>query len=322
MAVDVNRPPADAVGRVACVGCGVIGGGWAALFLARGHDVIAFAPSAAEEAPLRHLVEAAWPSLDRLGLSTGASPDRLAFTTDLGTAVADADFVQESVPEDLDLKQRLFAGFDDLVPPGVVIASSTSGFAMTDIQARCRTAARTTIGHPFNPPYIVPLVEVVGGARTAPETVEWTAAFYTHVGKSVLRLSQEVPGFVANRLQEALWREALHMVAAGEATVEEIDAAVTDGPGLRWAAMGPCLTFHLAGGDGGMARMLDHFGPALEEPWTRLKAPPLTDELHRRMVDGCDAAAAGRSVFDLVRHRDACLVDFLECLERRRDAPA
>ena len=322
MANDVKRPPVNAVGRVACVGCGVIGGGWAALFLARGHDVAAFAPSSAEEAPLRQLIEFAWPSLERLGLAGGTSPDRLTFTTDLGSAVGDAEFVQESVPEDPGLKQRLFADFDDLVQSDVVISSSTSGFAMTDIQARCRTAQRTVVGHPFNPPYIVPLVEVVGGTRTDAEAIDWLADFYTHVGKSVLRLDQEVPGFVANRLQEALWREALHMVAAGEATVEEIDAAIADGPGLRWAAMGPCLTFHLAGGEGGMGRMLDHFGPALEELWTRLAAPPLSDDLHRRMVDGCDAAAAGRSVADLVRHRDACLVDFLECLDRRRAASA
>ena len=317
-----GRKEPDAVERIACVGCGVIGGGWAAQFLAQGYTVTAYAPEAAEEAVLKRLVDAAWPAMERLGLAPGASPDRLSFTTDLGDAVADADFVQESAPENLPLKHRLFAELDDLMPPDVVIGSSTSGFAMTDIQAHCRFPGRAVVGHPFNPPYLIPLVEVVGGERTDPDVVDWVVAFYELAGKKVLRMERELPGFIANRLQDAIWREALHMVANDEATVEQLDDAITWGPGLRWAIMGPCLTFHLAGGEGGMAHMLDHFGPALEEPWTRLEAPPLTKELRDSMVEGCEQEAAERSIADLVRERDTCLVEILDALENgRRGAP-
>ncbi|MGH2523298.1 MAG: 3-hydroxyacyl-CoA dehydrogenase family protein, partial [Anaerolineales bacterium] len=172
------------------------------------------------------------------------------------------------------------------------------------------------VGHPFNPPYLIPLVEVVGGEKTDPAAVDWTVAFYDHSGKYGLKMARELPGFLANRLQEAVWREALHMVAAGEATVEEIDASMAYGPGLRCALMGPCLTFHLAGGEGGMAHMLDHFGPALLEPWTRLVAPELTQELRDRMVAGCEREAAGRSIQELERQRDEFLVDLLGVLEK------
>jgi len=203
-----------------------------------------------------------------------------------------------------------------------VIASSTSGFAMTMLQADCARPERCVVGHPFNPPYLIPLVEVVGGEQTDPAAVDWLAAFYAAVGKRPLRLSRELPGFVGNRLQEAMWREALHMVAAGEATVEEIDESIAYGPGLRWAQMGPCLTFHLAGGSGGIAHMLDHFGAALLEPWTRLQAPPLTPELRERIVDGCLREADGRSVAELERTRDEFLAELLQLVERFGVGPA
>ena len=219
------------------------------------------------------MVEANWPLLERMGLREGASPDRLAFHDQLAGAVAGADVVQENAPEDGAVKRRVLADIDRAARPEVVIASSTSGFAMTMLQADCAHPERCVVGHPFNPPYLIPVVEVVGGERTDPAAVDWLTAFYASTGKRPLRLSRELPGFVGNRLQEAMWREALHMVAAGEATVEEIDASIAFGPGLRWALMGPCLTFHLAGGGGGMAHMLDHFGAALLEPWTRLPAP-------------------------------------------------
>jgi carnitine 3-dehydrogenase len=236
----------------------------------------------------------------------------------LEAAVTDAEFVQESAPERLDLKRELLAAIDRAAPPETVIGSSTSGFAMSEMQPDAPGAARMVVGHPFNPPYLIPLVEVVGGARTDPAAVAWAVAFYRAAGKYPLELERELPGFIANRLQDALWREALHMVAAGEATVGQIDAAIRAGPGLRWPIMGPCLTFHLAGGAGGMAHMLDHFGPALEEPWTRLEAPPLTRELRDRMVAGCAAEAAGRSVAELIRERDAKLVAILKALAANR----
>jgi carnitine 3-dehydrogenase len=308
------RPEPAQVRRVACVGAGVIGGGWAAHFLARGYDVIAWDPAPDGEARVRALVATAWPALEALGLAADAAPDRLRVASSLEDAVADAEFVQESAPERLELKRELLRALDRRAPPEVVIGSSTSGFAMSDMQPDAPGAARMVVGHPFNPPYLIPLVELVGGARTDPDAVAWAAAFYRAAGKCALVLEHELPGFIANRLQDAMWREALHMVAAGEATVAQIDAAIREGPGLRWPIMGPCLTFHLAGGPGGMAHMLDHFGPALEEPWTRLQAPPLTPELRARMVEGCAAEAAGRSTLELARERDAKLVAILKAL--------
>jgi carnitine 3-dehydrogenase len=311
--VTVRPEPAE-VQRIACIGAGVIGGGWAAHFLARGYEVVAWDPAPDAEARLRELVATAWPALAALGLAADASPEGLTFATTLEEAVAKAEFVQESAPERLELKRELLQALDRAAPPTVVIGSSTSGFAMSAMQPDAPGAARMVVGHPFNPPYLIPLVEVIGGVRTDPQAVAWAAAFYRAAGKYALELQRELPGFIANRLQDAMWREALHMVATGEATVAQIDAAITTGPGLRWPIMGPCLTFHLAGGAGGMAHMLDHFGPALEQPWTRLEAPPLTRELRDRMVEGCAAEAAGRSIADLVRERDAKLVAILKAL--------
>ncbi|MGC0386010.1 3-hydroxyacyl-CoA dehydrogenase NAD-binding domain-containing protein [Streptomyces sp. SAI-129] len=311
------------VRRVACVGAGVIGGGWVAHFLARGYDVTAWDPAPDASRKLRRLVDAAWPTLTLLGLADGASTDRLTVADTLEEAVADADFVQESAPEKLDLKRDLLARLDAATPPGVVIASSTSGYPMTDMQTAAADPSRLVVGHPFNPPYLIPLVEVVGGERTDPAAVAWAARFYEVAGKSVITMDNEVPGFIANRLQEALWREALHMVANGEATVRDIDLSITEGPGLRWAVMGPMLTFALAGGEGGMAHMLDHFGPSLKSPWTRLAAPELDRELYDAVVAGCDEAADGRSLADLVAERDRGVVEVLRAtgrLDRAEDS--
>lgn len=304
------------VRRVACVGAGVIGGGWAAHFLARGYDVTAWDPAPDAADRLRRLVAAAWPALEQLGLADGASQDRLTVTATLEEAVAEAQFVQESAPEKLDLKRDLLARLDAAAPAGTVIASSTSGYPMTDMQTEAADPGRLVVGHPFNPPYLIPLVEVVGGDRTAPAAVEWASRFYAVAGKSVITMDREVPGFIANRLQEALWREALHMVANGEATVQEIDASITEGPGLRWAVMGPMLTFALAGGEGGMAHMLDHFGPSLKSPWTRLEAPELDRALYEAVVAGCEEAADGRSIADLVAERDRGVIDVLRATGR------
>jgi carnitine 3-dehydrogenase len=312
----MSRPAPEEVRTVVCVGAGVIGGGWAAYFLARGYRVLAWDPATDAETRLRHVVDQAWPALTDLGLAPGASTDHLVFEPDLDAACAQADFVQESAPEDLELKRTLLVDIDAATPDDVVISSSTSGYAMTDMQVRCAHPERTVVGHPFNPPYLIPLVEVVGGIRTSPEVVAWASDFFRHAGKSVITMDREVPGFIANRLQEALWREALHMVAAGEATVEQIDLSITDGPGLRWPVQGPMLTFHLAGGQGGMAHMLDHFGPSLLSPWTRLQAAELTPELRDAVVDGCEREAAGRSIDDLVAERDRGVIAVLRALDR------
>ena len=303
-----------AVSRVCCIGAGPIGAGWAACFLARGYKVASYLHEPSEEAALRALIDTAWVSLEALGLAEGASLGNLRCTSDLAEAVAEAEFVQESAPEDMQLKQNLYEKLGKLVAGNVVIASSTSGLPMSDIQARCSTPERTVVGHPFNPPYLLPLVEIVGGSKTDPAAVQWLADFYEVAGKAPLVLSKEVPGFIATRLQEAIWREALHMITNGEASVEDIDFAIVNGPGPRWAMMGPCLTYHLGGGEGGMAYCLDQFGPSLKLPWSRLAAPELTDELRAQLVEGSARLAGDRDYASLNRERDAGLVAIRKAL--------
>ena len=315
----MKRPLPSDVRRVTCIGAGPIGGGWAAFFLSRGFEVTVYIHDQREADALNRLIDNAWASLVELGLPDGANREQLTIVSDLVQAVADTQFVQECAPENLTLKQSLYEQLGQLVPSDVVIASSTSGLMMTDIQADCPTPERTVVGHPFNPPYLMPLVEVAGGEETSNDTVQWVEAFYRHIGKEPVVLNQELPGFIATRLQEAIWREALHMVANGEATVEQIDQAVINGPGPRWALMGPCMVFHVGGGEGGMAYNLEQFGPALELPWTRLKAPPLTDELRERMVDGCEAMAGGRDFRALSKEMNDGLVAIAKVLAERRD---
>ena len=302
----------ESIDTVACVGAGTIGGGWAAYFLSRGLRVRVWDPSPVAGEKLARLIDTAWPALTRLGLAEGADKDAWTIHTDLAEALDGAGFVQESAPEDLAMKQDLLLGIARAAAEDVVIASSTSGYPMTDMAEAAAAeglADRLVVGHPFNPPYLIPLVAVVGGQQTAPAAVDWASDWYRAIGKSVITMDREVPGFIANRLQEALWREALHMVNEGEATVDQIDRAITDGPGLRWPLQGPMLTFALAGGEGGMAHMLDHFGPSLLSPWTRLTAPELTQELRDAVVTGCDDEADGRSFPDLVTARDAAIIE-------------
>ena len=311
-------PDPSSVTRVTTLGAGPIGGGWAAHFLARGYDVTAYINSEAERPALMAVIDTGWISLKALGLAEGASRDRLVVTTDLDAAVRDAQFIQESAPERLELKQALYRRLGEVAPKDCVIASSTSGLMMTDIQKDCPTPERTVIGHPFNPPYLLPLVEIIGGKKTNPAAVGWAAAFYRHAGKAPLVMKKEIPGFVATRLQEALWREALHMVANGEATPEDIDNALMNGPAPRMAVQGQCMAFHVACGEGGMATNLDQFGPALKWPWTRLAAPELTQELRDRMVDGCNAIAAGRLFEDMAAQRDREIVAVLKAIRAER----
>jgi len=304
----LNQSP-EAVRRVTCIGAGPIGGGWAAHFLAQGYEVTSYLHDASEQDALQRLLKTAWASVEEIGLAKGASLDNFNWTTDLKEATENAEFIQESAPEVLELKQDLYQKLGEIVDPQVVIASSTSGLSMTDIQARCSTPERTIVGHPFNPPYLLPLVEMIGGEKTTARTVDWTVEFYKVAGKAPLVMNKEVPGFIATRLQEAIWREALHMVANGEATVEQIDQAVVNGPGPRWALMGPCEIFHIGGGEGGMAYCLDQFGPALKLPWTRLVAPELTPELRKAMVDGCVKMTEGQDFATLSRKMNAGLVE-------------
>ena len=296
---------------IAIVGAGVIGAGWAARCLAHGLDVVATDPGEGAEAKLRASVANAWPPLVRMGLAAGASLERLRFVATVADAVHDADFIQENAPEREDLKQALLAEIDAHARPDAIVATSTSGLLPTRLSAQMKNPARLVVGHPFNPVYLLPLVELVGGERTAPGSIERASAFYKSLGMRPLHVKREIEGFVADRLMEALWREALWLVNDGVATTEEIDAAVVYGCGLRWSLMGTFLTFHLAGGDAGMRHMLHQFGPALKLPWTKLVAPELTDELIERVVGGCEHQAAGRSVKELEQRRDGFLIDLM-----------
>jgi 3-hydroxyacyl-CoA dehydrogenase len=296
------------VGRVAVVGTGVIGASWAAHFLAHGLGVTATDPAPGAEERLRADVAAHWPVLERLGLAEGASQERLSFTADVALAVADADFVQENGPEREDVKHALFAVLDAAARPDVVLASSSSGLLPSAIARGCpQHPERVVIGHPFNPPHLIPLVEVVPGERTSPQAVETAMAFYAAVGKRPIRLRQELPGHVANRLQAALWQEAYSLVERGVATVSDIDTAISAGPGLRWAVLGPFLNQHLSGGPGGIAHVLEHLGPPTERWWRDLGRVTLTPELVRKLVAGVDEELAGTDAADLVARRDAVL---------------
>jgi carnitine 3-dehydrogenase len=306
------------VKRVSSLGAGPIGGGWTAHFLARGYEVTSYLHDEDETDAFMSILNTAWVSLTDLGLSEGASLDRLRIVTGLEEALEGAEFVQESGPERLEIKQLLYAKMGAILPPSVIIGSSTSGLMMSDIQADCTTPERTVIGHPFNPPYLLPLVEIVGGNKTAPEAIAWAGDFYKIAGKAPLMMKKEIPGFVATRLQEALWREALHMVANNEASPEDIDIALMNGPAPRMAAQGQCMAFHVACGEGGMATNLDQFGPALKLPWTRLEAPELTKDLRDRMVDGCNVIAEGQHFEDMVAQRDREIVGVLNALRQAR----
>ena len=298
------------------IGAGVIGAGWAARALAKGLDVIAWDVAADWEGKLRSAVDNAWPALMRLGLDEGASIDRLHCADSLEAACDAADVIQESVPERADVKRALIAQIDSFTDPAVVIASSTSGLLPSNLQADCRHPERVVVGHPFNPVYLLPLVEVVGGNRTSRDSVDRAMAFYAGLGMHPLRVRNEIDGFLSDRLQEALWREALHLVNDDVATTEELDAAITLGPGLRWAFMGTFLAFHMAGGDAGMRHFMTQFGPALKLPWTRLEAPELSDTLVDKLASGTERQAQGRTVKELERLRDDCLVSIMEALRR------
>ncbi|HEV2672983.1 MAG TPA: 3-hydroxyacyl-CoA dehydrogenase NAD-binding domain-containing protein [Aliidongia sp.] len=298
--------------RVACIGGGTIGASWAAYFMARGLDVTLADPAPDGEDAARRIIDGAWGTLERLGLAPDASPDRWRFFSDPVAATDGADFVQESAPERYEIKLELLEHLSAALPREIIIASSSSGLLISRLQEACTYPERCVIGHPFNPPHIVPLVEVVGGLKSARWAIDRAMHFYRSIGKHPIEIRKEVPGHLANRLQSALWREAVHLVAEGVATVADVDAAISEGPGLRWALMGPHLTFHLAGGAGGMAHYMDHLAPAVSGWWPHLGHPTLTSELQAQIIEGVAAEADGRSVEELARRRDEFLVRVLE----------
>jgi len=299
--------------RVSVIGAGTIGASWAAYFLARGFEVGAYDPLPNGEAFARRFIDNAWPTLEKLNaVQPGADRKRFAFFKEPAAAVKDAEFVQESGPEREDLKIELFATLDAALPPETVIATSSSGLLISRVSAKCKHPQRCVIGHPFNPPHLIPLVEVVGGAKTSSEAITKAMNFYRDIGKHPIHIRKEVRGHVANRLQAALWREAVHLVADGVVSVADADAAIAYGPGLRWALMGPHLTFHMAGGEGGMTHFMSHIGPAIQGWMDDLGQTRLTPEVQKAIIDGVTAEAAGRSMADLQRWRDRKLIEILK----------
>jgi len=313
----LNKP----VRRIAIVGTGVIGASWAAEFLAHGFDVVATDPAPNAEQNLREYIDAAWPALTAKGLEKTASRERLAFSLDLKATVSHADFVQENGPERPDFKIKLFAEIDSATPTGSIIASSSSGITMSVTQSACAHPERCVIGHPFNPPHMVPLVEVVGGAKTSPDAIRRAIEFYASIGKKPIQLRKEVVGHVANRLQAAIYREVVNLIHLGVVDVADADTAICWGPGLRWGVMGPSMLFHLAGGEGGIQHFMDHLSGPVASWWKDLGGfADWPEGSKKTIVEGIKKAADGRSIDELARLRDEVLLELVKLRMKQADS--
>lgn len=306
-----------AITTVGIAGTGLIGAGWAARCLFRGIDVIAYDVSTAAEPKLKAQIATAWPSLQAL-LGKPAKRGKLSFTTDLKEMASQARFIHEAAPEREELKIKLIHEIGEVAGPAVVIASSSSGFLPTNLQSQCAHPERVVIGHPFNPVYLLPLVELVPGEKTSPEAMDRAAVYFEQIGMHVLRLKKEIMGYICDRLQEALWREALHILNKDIGTTGDIDDSIVYSAGMRWAFMGSFLTYHLAGGPGGMRDFIKQFDPTLEYDWTDLKFPRWNTDLERRLVEGCEAQAEGRKVSELEAKRNAILVDMMKLFRKHK----
>jgi 3-hydroxyacyl-CoA dehydrogenase len=313
----LNKP----IRRIAIIGTGVIGASWTALFLAKGLQVVAtdIAPDA--EAALRKFVGRAWPALKRLGLSPGASQSNLNFTAALAQAVSGVDLVQENGPERIDFKQKLYGQLDELLAPDVIIASSSSGLTMSEIQSGAASnPERCVIAHPFNPPHLIPLVEIVGGVKTSEATIRRAAEFYTSIGQRTVRLNKEMPGHVANRLQAALAREVYYLVSEGVVSAADVDTALCWGPGLRWGVMGNMMLNHLGGGPGGIKHFFQQFTGPMTAWWKTLGSPVLTPEVQKKLIDSVHTEVGSRSIDELAAERDELLLALIELRTKRTDA--
>lgn len=302
--------------NITVVGTGVIGNGWIARFISHGYHVTAYDPAEGAEEKIIKALEKTWPILEKSGLSPEASRQHLTFENNLEKAVENADLIQENVPEREDIKRQVLAEIDSYAKPDAIISSSTSGYMPSVLQADCTHPERVIVAHPFNPVYLIPLVEVVGGEKTDAAVIERARGFFESINMKPLVIRKEIEGHVADRLMEAIWREALHIVNDNIATTEEVDASIIYGPGLRWALMGPFMTLHLAGGEHGMRHMLEQFGPALKLPWTKLVAPELTDDLANKVIEGCEQQTKGYHMSELEERRDDFLIELNGLLEK------
>ena len=314
----MTRPAPTDVRKIAVVGTGLIGASWTAYFLSRGLEVAATDPQPGARDRLAAFIARVWPQLVELGVAANADPDRWTFTEDLESVLGDAEFVQENAPEREEIKRDIFARIDAGAAADVVIASSASGMLMTPLQDGLNHPGRCILAHPFNPPHLVPLVELSGGEQTDSSPLDWSMAFYEAIGKVPVRLAREMPGHMASRLQGAMWREAVYLVEQGIASVEDVDKALAYGPGLRMAAFGPHMTFHLAGGSGGLRYFIDHIGESQVRRWKTLGHPVLTPDLREKLVAGVAAESEGRSIADLEAERDACLIAVIKALRGAR----
>ncbi|MCJ8056684.1 3-hydroxyacyl-CoA dehydrogenase NAD-binding domain-containing protein [Shinella curvata] len=300
--------------QTAVLGAGVIGASWTALFLASGRDVAVYDNSPTVEKTVRDYVARAWPTLESLGLVKGGDPDRIRFCTSAAEAVEGASFVQENVPERIGIKHALYKEIEPSLGKDAVVATSASGLTLSEMQEGWQDPGRFVLGHPFNPPHLIPLVEVMGNERTADGVVEAAERFYEAVGKVTIRVNREVPGHVANRLQAAVWREAIHLVKSGVASVEDVDKAMWAGPGLRWAAMGPTMLFHLGAGEGGLAAFCERYTDSFNRWWDDLGVLHLDPALAETLVAGVKEEANGQSPADLSAHRDALIASIQKAM--------
>ena len=309
--------------RIAIIGAGVIGASWATAFLARGMDVVASDPAPGAEEALRKTVDAQWPAMQQIGLSPGASTERLRFAASPEDAVADAGFVQENGPERLDVKRDLFRRLDEAAPPDALLATSTSTITISEFQDACtRHPERVVLGHPFNPPHLIPLVEVGGGKQTALDAIERALNFYRAMGKHPIHLRREITGHVANRLQAALWQEAFSLVKAGVASVADVDAAIAHGPGLRWSLLGPFMNLHLSGGAGGVGALFGKpLWQATEGIWRDLGNLTVDADLGARVVAGVSEELGEHDLAEVIRQRDEVLVKLLKLKSEQSALP-
>ena len=304
----------SSINNIAVIGIGVIGTGWIIRFLYNKKKIKVYDPNVEQKKNLLKEIKRVEPALKKIYKKKINLSKQLEFSKSLKDAVENVDLIQENAPENETLKKNLIKEISEYSKTNSIIASSSSGLLPSNIQSKCKNPKRLIIAHPFNPVYLLPLVELVAGKKTDKKFINKANIFYSNIGMKTLILKKELPGYLSDRLQESMWRESLHIINEGYATTQDLDDAIIYGPGLRWSLMGTFLTFHLAGGKMGMAHMLEQFGPALKLPWTKLKAPKLNQKLRKRIIDGTKIQAKNRSIENLSNLRDNFLIDLQKLL--------